>query len=223
MTPTPRDDLRFTAEEALAMDAWLIGRGFTLEQLMGTAGRRVAEAARALLTERGLGRAVFLVGPGNNGGDAVVAEGLLRDEVETHLWRPLDGDATPALDASTLVVDGLFGVGLRRPVAGAARAAVEAVAASGAAVLAIDVPSGLSSDDGTVVGVTADDPDGGVAIRADRTVTFVGAKRGFDLGRGPELVGEWRAVDIGFPVEEAAAWVARRRMGKGDTPGGGRG
>ncbi len=211
-------DLRFSAEESQAMDVWLVARGFTIPQLMAQAGRRVAEAARRLVAARELRRVVFLVGPGNNGGDGVVAEGLLRAELETVLWRPLDGDATPPLDERTLVVDGLFGVGLMRPLAGAARDAVLAVNDSGATVLAIDVPSGLSSDDGAVVGVTPEHPEGGVAIRADHTVTFVGAKRGFDLGRGPELVGTWEAVEIGFPVEEAAAWVAARRaLGAPDT------
>jgi hydroxyethylthiazole kinase-like uncharacterized protein yjeF len=170
---------------------------------------------------------VFLVGPGNNGGDALVAERLLRPEVETLVWQPLprapgadalagaDRDPPPrvtseppALDARTLLVDGLFGVGLARPLAGAARAAVEHVQASPATVLAIDVPSGLDATTGEVLG-TAE----GVAVRADETITFVGPKAGFFAGSGPELVGRWRAVDLGFPANEAEAWLAARRAG----------
>jgi len=215
----------YTAEEALAMDAWLVAeRGCSIAELMAVAGARVAEAARELLRERGLSRVVFLVGPGNNGGDALVAERLLRAEVETHLWRPLPRPraadalagvgavgtlppravaALPPLDARTLLVDGLFGVGLRRPLDGAARAAVERVNASDATVLAIDIPSGLHATTGEVVR--------GVAIRADVTLTFVGPKRGFFLGSGPAFVGSWRAVDIGFPPQLAHDWLARRR------------
>jgi NAD(P)H-hydrate repair Nnr-like enzyme with NAD(P)H-hydrate epimerase domain len=205
----------WTAVESAAMDRWLVAVcGHTLAELMAAAGRRVAEAARELLAERGLLRVVALVGPGNNGGDALVALGLLAD-VETVAWRPLAGDPLPRLDARTLVIDGLFGVGLARPITGPAARAVRAVLASPAVVLAVDIPSGLSATTGDVLGRTTGQPGGGVAIRAHRTVTFVGPKRGFFRGEGPALVGEWRAVDIGFPVERAEAWVAARRARAG--------
>jgi len=198
------------------MDAWLAEeRGLGIEELMAVAGRRLAEAARARLAARGLRRVVALVGPGNNGGDVLVACEHLRPDVDVVVVRPLDGDALPELGPHDLVLDGLFGVGLARPVDGPARAAVEAVNASEARVLACDVPSGLSADDGTVVGATDADPAGGVAIRADRTVTFVGPKRGFRLGQGPAHVGEVQVVDLGFPIEEAEAWLRRRRAREG--------
>lgn len=196
------------------MDAWLEQeRGRTVEQLMAVAGLRVAQAARELVEARDLQRVVALVGPGNNGGDVLCACEHLREELPVTIVRPFEGDAMPELDARTLVLDGLFGVGLARPITGAARAAVDAVNQSGAYVLAVDVPSGLSADDGSIVGVTRDDPDGGVAMRADVTVTFVGRKRGFARGQGPALVGAVRVVDLGFPIEEADAWLARRRAG----------
>ena len=232
--PAPAPVPHYSAEEALAMDRWLVSRGFGIDELMQAAGRRVAEAARALIAARDLRRAVFLVGPGNNGGDALVAEALLagggRDAplferpadavtVPTVIVRPLEGDAVPRLDAHTLVVDGLFGVGLDRAITGRARDAIEAVNGSAATVLAIDIPSGLSADDGHIVGVGDDHPHGGVAVCADRTVTFVGPKRGFFEGRGPELVGAWEAVEIGFPAEEAHAWVRRRRATGGQREG----
>lgn len=201
----------WTAEEALAMDRWLIDeRGFTLAALMEQAGARVADEAAALLAAGGLERVVFLVGPGHNGGDAEVAERLLRARrpvPSTRLWRPLQGDPPPPLDALTLLVDGLFGVGLSRAVEGAARAAIEHVNASPACVLAIDIPSGLCATTGEVLGA---------AVRAQRTVTFVGPKRGFFVGEGPAHVGSWRAVEIGFPAAEADAWLAtRRELGAG--------
>ncbi len=208
-------EIRWTADEALAMDGWLIGeQGFTLEQLMATAGSRLADAAGELAQEAGCRRIVLLVGPGHNGGDAVVAEGHLRARWPTLVWRPLADDPVPELRADDLVVDGLFGVGLARPIEGAARAAVAAVKvarAAGARVLAVDVPSGLSATTGEIVGCTWDSPDGGVAIRADRTLAFVGPKAGFFVGAGPALVGEVSVVDLGFPVEEAEAWVVARR------------
>jgi ADP-dependent NAD(P)H-hydrate dehydratase / NAD(P)H-hydrate epimerase len=216
-----------TADEALALDVWLQSRGHTLAALMAEAGARVADEARRLARERGLRRAVFLVGPGNNGGDALVAERLLRDELEMLVWQPLprtpaadalagaDRDppprrasAPPPLDVRTLLVDGLFGVGLARPLAGPARAAVAHVNASPATVLAIDVPSGLSATTGEVLGARPD-----AAIRAHATLAFVLPKAGFFLGAGPALAGRWRVADLGFPPAEAEAWLAASRTG----------
>ena len=189
------------------MDVWLVGeRGFTIDQLMAVAGQRVAEVAFELSAERELTRIVLLIGPGNNGGDAVVAgEHLRRARLDVVDVRPLAGDVTPPLDAATLVIDGLFGVGLSREIAGVTRSAVEAVGDSPATVLSIDVPSGLCATTGT----------GDVVVRSDVVVTFVGPKAGFFLGRGPDLVRDWRAVDIGFPIEEAERWVTARRAGAG--------
>lgn len=204
----------WTAEEAAAMDRWLVDEcGRTIPELMAVAGRRVAEAARAQITDAGLTRVVALVGPGNNGGDALVAAEQLTD-LQPVVWRPLDGDPIPPLDERTLLIDGLFGVGLARPISGAARAAVLAVLDAQATVLAVDIPSGLCATTGAVVGRTGADPDGGLAVRAHRTLTFVGPKRGFFHGEGPAHVGAWTAVDIGFPVAEADAWLARRRAAR---------
>ena len=216
-----------TADEALAMDHWLESRGFTLAALMATAGARVADEARRLVRERHLQRAVFLVGPGNNGGDALVAERLLRGQLDTLVWQPLprapaadalagaDRDPpplrvslAPPLDARTLLVDGLFGVGLARPLTGAARAAVQHVNDSPATVLAIDVPSGLSATTGEIVG-----GEQGAALRAHATLTFVAPKAGFFRGAGPEHVGAWRAADLGFAPSELVPWLAARRAG----------
>ncbi|HTE05752.1 MAG TPA: NAD(P)H-hydrate epimerase, partial [Planctomycetota bacterium] len=115
----------------------------------------------------------------------------------------------PALGARTLLVDGLFGVGLRRPLQGAARAAAAHIDASDATVLSIDIPSGLHATTGAVP--AARGSPRGVAIRADLTLTFVAPKRGFFLGSGPALVGAWRVVDLGFPPRLAHEWLARRR------------
>lgn len=198
-------ELRWTADEASAMDRWLVDdRGFTIDELMATAGRRVAATALALCRQHGLERVVLLVGPGNNGGDASVAGRHVRDAgLDVTEVRPLDGEALPQLDARTLVVDGLFGVGLSRPIEGDAAAAVDAVNASYAKVLSVDVPSGLDATSGEILGT---------AVRPDCVVTFVGPKQGFFVGQGPEVVGdEWIAVDIGFPISEAEAWLRGRR------------
>lgn len=97
-----------------------------------------------------------------------------------------DTGGAEALAAGTdwnLVVDGLFGIGLKRPLSGDMRALVEAVNQLKCQVLALDVPSGLDADTGAVVG-----PDG-VAIRATHTITFIGDKPGLHTCEGRDHAG----------------------------------
>ncbi|USX24354.1 NAD(P)H-hydrate dehydratase [Oxalobacteraceae bacterium OTU3CINTB1] len=82
-----------------------------------------------------------------------------------------------------LVVDGLFGIGLKRPLSGAMRALVDAVNLLKCQVLALDVPSGLDADTGAIVG-----PDG-VAVRATHTITFIADKPGLHTAEGRDYAG----------------------------------
>src|SRR5690606_9855692 len=84
------------------------------------------------------------------------------------------------LDDAEIVVDAMFGTGLTRRLDPPVIPIVEAINARAQAVLAIDVPSGLHSDTGAVLGA---------AVRAQRTATFIGLKLGFYLGDGPDYVG----------------------------------
>lgn len=183
------------------------------------------------------GAACVLCGPGNNGGDGFVVARLLAERgwrVRTLLlgesgrmppdaranlerWRdlgevlPLDGDA--AVDAALagpgdLLVDALFGIGLTRPLSGAAaRAAGDAVQAGlrarGTRRLAIEIPSGLCADSGRAL-----DP----VLPADLTVSFHRAKLGHVLSDGPRLCGRLVVADIGLgpdPMEREAGAVTR--------------
>ncbi|WP_056145055.1 NAD(P)H-hydrate dehydratase [Duganella sp. Leaf61] len=82
-----------------------------------------------------------------------------------------------------LVIDGLFGIGLARPVTGTLRALVAAVNQLNCPVLALDVPSGLDADTGAIVG-----PDG-IALRASHTITFIGNKPGLHTNQGRDHAG----------------------------------
>jgi len=95
-------------------------------------------------------------------------------------------DARAAIEGIewTLVVDGLFGIGLARPITGALAELVAAVNRLACPVLALDVPSGLDADTGAVVGGEA-----GVAIRATHTVTFIGDKPGLHTAEGRDHAG----------------------------------
>ena len=101
--------------------------------------------------------------------------------------------APEALDGAKLVVDGLFGAGLSRPLEGAYAQVVEAL--NDLPVVAIDVPSGLSGDTGQALG--------GVVVRAVLTVTFFRKKPGHLLLPGRVLCGETVVADIGIPPEAA--------------------
>ncbi|RTL39252.1 MAG: NAD(P)H-hydrate dehydratase [Candidatus Melainabacteria bacterium] len=95
-----------------------------------------------------------------------------------------------ALSEVTLIVDALFGTGLDRDLEGAFRTAVDAINRSGKSVLAVDMPSGVNSDTGKVMGS---------AVRADHTVTFGYLKPGLLCHPGANLAGDLSVIDIGLP------------------------
>jgi hydroxyethylthiazole kinase-like uncharacterized protein yjeF len=170
--------------------------------LMERAGLATAEIARDLLGEGA--RVLVLAGPGNNGGDAFVVARHLRswwfdvDVLFAGDAAKLPPDAAAALSSwrdsggtcvadwpdgphHDLVIDGLFGIGLQRPLEGAMAALVDRANACGSRILALDVPSGLDADTGRVLGT---------AIRADDTVTFIALKPGLLTLDGPDHAGE---------------------------------
>jgi hydroxyethylthiazole kinase-like uncharacterized protein yjeF len=175
--------------------------------LMQRAGQVAANVALALLAGQANRSVLLLAGPGNNGGDAletaanlahvsagvdvtvihIAGQGPLSDETAQALARAQASpvrfiDALPPADPG-LVIDGLFGIGLARPLDGNARALVEAVNALGWPVLALDVPSGLDADTGNVVG------EYGVAMRAAHILTFIGDKPGLHTCAGRDHAG----------------------------------
>lgn len=91
---------------------------------------------------------------------------------------------------STVLVDALFGTGLTRAVDGVAKHVIEAINSSTKPVLAIDLPSGINSDTGQIMGA---------AVRADKTVTFGFLKPGHLIHPGAEYAGNMHLVDIGLP------------------------
>jgi hydroxyethylthiazole kinase-like uncharacterized protein yjeF len=150
--------------------------------LMERAGRA---AARLAIERYGICHVLICVGPGNNGGD-----GLVMARELAGLGCPVstlqDGQAMAAGDYG-LVVDALFGIGLTRPIEGHYAALVARINAFAGPVMALDVPSGLDADTGTVHGI---------AVRADLTVTFIAAKPGLYTAEGPDHGGEICVMDL---------------------------
>jgi len=202
-------ELLTTLEMARA-DQGAIAGGVPGLVLMENAGRAVAEAAAELAGRPGAAVAV-VCGPGNNGGDGFVAARLLRErgfEVRLGLLGSpgdLRGDAAEmarrwggtieplaaaVIAGADLIVDALFGAGLKRPFEGVAADVVAAINVSGKPVVAVDVPSGLDGTTGTA---------GGPVVQATRTVTFFRLKPAHLLLPGRALCGELRLADIGIP------------------------
>jgi hydroxyethylthiazole kinase-like uncharacterized protein yjeF len=211
-------------------------------ELMRRAGRAAFEAALALLGEARERPVLVLAGPGNNGGDALEAAANLGeagvDVVVLHLAgsgkvspeaahalararasRANFADVAPDVRDWALVVDGLFGIGLERPLEGRYRDLVMAIEDVRCPVLALDVPSGLNADSGTVNGPN------GVAVRATHTITFIGNKPGLHTAEGRDHAGmvQVAGLELDAALFEPAhacignpslfgAWLAPRRQ-----------
>lgn len=195
--------------------------GRSEKDLMCDAGSGVAQA---ILRERigGPGAALFLVGPGSNGGDGLVAAATLASQGwQVRIWShgrnglagaPVDDaaasrlewltgsdDLDGALRGADVVVDAVFGVGgrpeLPEPVAWAFRAAWDTRVEQGIPMVALDIPSGVDADSG------AADPD---AFRADLTLTVGLPKIGLYRGEAVRRAGRLALVEIGLTAPQSS-------------------
>jgi hydroxyethylthiazole kinase-like uncharacterized protein yjeF len=208
--------------EQAAVDA-----GATWPGLMERAGKGVADLALALLTAAPARHVLVLVGPGNNGGDGLVAARHLHDagvQVTLYIWRRNDTDVdanrwycrergipecAAAEDADCaslkahlarvdLVIDALLGMGIARAVTGELAAIVTTVNERGAGaaarvpVVAIDMPTGVDSDSGTIRGT---------ALEADYTAATGMAKQGLLCYPGRARAGQIHILEIGLSAE----------------------
>ena len=101
-------------------------------------------------------------------------------------------DAGSGLPAADVVVDALLGTGLTRDVGGPLALAVAAINQSASPVLALDIPTGLDCDTGTI---------GTPAFLAHATLTFVTQKTGFQSTDSVRCTGPVHVIDIGVPPE----------------------
>lgn len=163
---------------------------------------------------------VVFAGPGNNGGDALAVarmlsrkgyrvevflfntKGRLSEECQTNLDRLKTCGSVyfteistqfdpPTLTESHVVIDGLFGSGLNKPLNGGFAAVVKYINASKAQVVAIDIPSGLMGEDNTY-NIRPN------ILRADVTLSIQLPKLSFLFPENEDIVGEWELLDIGL-------------------------
>ncbi|HEX6392035.1 MAG TPA: NAD(P)H-hydrate dehydratase [Acidimicrobiales bacterium] len=167
-----------------------------VDVLVERAGYAVASASRRLLGGTYGKRVVVVAGPGNNGADGrVAARILVRSGAAVRILEVKQLQPGELLPEADLFIDAAFGTGLSRPYA--------APDPGSAAVLAVDIPSGISGETGVPVA-------GGDAVVADVTVTFAALKPGLLIGSGPEHSGSIELDDIGLgdlASEAARAWL----------------
>jgi NAD(P)H-hydrate epimerase len=188
--------------------------------LMENAGRAAADSIEDMLIQDEIDSVLIIAGKGNNGGDGfVAARHLVNRGVDSSVLLigkvdEVKGDARINLDiilkmgmevreivtdisiieedirSAGLLVDALFGTGLRKEVSGFYAEVIEAINMSDLPVISLDIPSGLDASTGRVLGVS---------IEADRTVTFCLPKIGTVLHPGADCVGDLILADIGAP------------------------
>lgn len=218
--PTPTALYPVSAIREIEQDALAVLPQGTLMQRAGSAA---AQFALSLLANASAnGRILTIAGPGNNGGDAIEAARLLSEHGldvtvllfadparlpsdARHAFERVQNSPLSIIDATTapfnvmdewdLVIDGLFGIGLTRPIEGLHRSIVEAINSLRCPILALDVPSGLDADSGGIVG------EDGVAVRATHTVTFIADKPGLHTLFGRDHAGHVHVA--GLDIDES--------------------
>src|SRR5258706_4688956 len=175
--------------------------------LMERAGTAAAAIAAELVSSKSKD-VLVLAGPGNNGGDArVVAERLKELFFRVSVASGLE--EIPMDKAWGLVVDGLFGIGLGREIAGDHARMVRYANEQACPVLALDVPSGIDADTGRVLGY---------AVRATHTVTFIALKPGLLTLDGPDHCGVTTVSELDLDVRKLlppSGWVAGPELFRG--------
>lgn len=153
-----------------------------------------------------------IAGAGNNGGDGIAIARILQEQgiraeinmigdlsklseetaAQLEIAKKLNIPIYYGVEHTTydVLVDAIFGIGLTREVEGVYRKAVEAINASKAKIVAVDIPSGVNADDGSIMGC---------AVKADITVTYAYRKLGLMLYPGASCAGEIICAPIGIP------------------------
>jgi NAD(P)H-hydrate epimerase len=216
----------FTANQVRLLDRDTIAQEpISSIDLMEKASTAFVRAFERLFSP-GAYRVLVFAGAGNNGGDALAIARLLAADgyrVEAVLYCPekaLSADCElnrqrlqarpdvhlteahshlprPEMDNRCVIIDGLFGSGLNRPLSKEYIDWFQYVRTTSAQVVAIDIPSGLFGEDHT-------NNRTNVSIHADYTLTFQFPKLSFLLPENEKQVGEWQVLDIGLNQEAMA-------------------
>jgi ADP-dependent NAD(P)H-hydrate dehydratase / NAD(P)H-hydrate epimerase len=203
----------FTAAQMRQADEQTVQAGIPLQKLMERAGQAVAEAATRRFPSAE--RFLLLCGKGNNGGDGYVAARFLKQagkhvsvlelssepkgeaKIARVVWLRQgtagvlnEANLEPALSKCDIVIDALFGTGLARALDADLSRLIEKVNQSGKPICSVDVPSGVGSDSGELLGAH---------IQATHTVQLAGAKLSSVFYPAKFAFGTWEVAEIGIP------------------------
>ena len=213
-----------TGKQAKAIDTYTIEQtGIPSLVLMERASLTAAEEIEKMAAEMPYQtlKIAAVCGSGNNGGDGIATARILHSHgfdvtifpagkrekmspdcqkqlsIAEKLSVPIGNDTD--LHAYNIIIDAIFGIGLDRPVEGQYKnwiAAINCASEKGSRVVAIDIPSGIHTDSGHIMGI---------AVRADKTVTFGYVKKGLVFYPGADIAGQIICRDIGFDPNAAKA------------------
>lgn len=209
-----------TAAQMRDVDRRTVELGISSIILMENAAHRVVEYLEETYRRLKEHRIVVFCGKGNNGGDGMAVARqlhtrirpvslhvilasdpgeLLGDAAENYLMLravgcPVESELRPEMQAATLIIDALLGTGLKGPASGKVLEFIQQInnGFPSAEVVAVDVPSGIDSDSGTVPGE---------AVRASHSVTFTAPKLCHILPPASEYAGKLRVAPIGTPPD----------------------
>lgn len=216
-----------TASEMKQYDEATIKKGTPSLVLMERAARAAFEI---LLSDFPCRRVLLCCGNGNNGGDGLAMARLLTlhgipatvcylgafTENGTPDITAMSAEcaaqyallppeipvlAAPDFEGVSVVVDAILGIGISRPLSGKILKAVQAINAAGLPVLAIDIPTGINTDSGAVMGS---------AVAATKTVAIAAKKYGHVLFPGTQLCGEIVIADIGIEIGEVRGQILEK-------------
>lgn len=206
-----------TAEQMRAIEGRLFEAGMPVAALMEKVAGRIAAWVVGQFPLQRYARIAVVAGPGHNGGDAlVVARELATQGYQVQVCSPADRlkpltadhlryveylgipvvKALETLDSWDVLIDGLFGFGLERPVEGAMAAVIAAINAANRPVVSIDLPSGLHTDTGEALGI---------AVQASHTLCLGLWKRAFCQEEALAYLGQPHLIGFDIPPQATAA------------------
>ncbi|NES81381.1 MAG: NAD(P)H-hydrate dehydratase [Moorea sp. SIO2B7] len=206
-----------TAEQMRQIEARIFAAGMPVAALMEKAAGLIAARIGQLFPLSKVSRVGILVGPGHNGGDAlVVARELHLQGYRVSLYRPLSKlkelttqhanyaaslgipcyEEIQPLHNCELIIDGLFGFGMERSLSAKIAEAVDQLNKWSQPVVSIDIPSGVHTDTGEILGT---------AVSATYTLCLGLWKLGFFQDQALAYIGKAERIDFGIPVHDVCA------------------
>ena len=215
----PSSNVIVSAEQMRAIEGRIFSSGMPVPALMEKAAGLCFRKIQELYPQEKYPQVGVVVGPGHNGGDALVIArelyfagykikiycGLIKVKELTashskyahSLGIPFYEEIEP-LQPSDLIIDGLFGFGLTRSLTGKIAAAVTELNSWSQPIVSIDIPSGIHTDTGAVLGT---------AVKATHTLCLGLWKRAFFQDQALEYLGQVIKLDFGIPPADIAAII----------------